>query len=147
MGVTNNTTNFGVTAAVDSTLMTTSDYVLYTGVGAPFVGESLYGVTFDTNKLVAPVAGVYEVRMWSNISGFPTNTAKVGYKFKVNNTTWSPRSAIIKSNSVGDNGTISAFGLVTLAASDYVQLFIASSATGNLVIQNLNLTLELKRAT
>jgi hypothetical protein len=147
MGVTNNTTNFAVTAAADSTLMSTADYVLYTGVGAPLVGESLYGVGFTTDRLTASVAGVYEVRMWVNVSVFPTNTARLGFKFRVNGTTWSPRSAILKSNANGDNGTTGAFGFVTLAADDYVQFFIASSASGNAVIQNLNLTLELKRAT
>ena len=147
MGITNNSNNFVVTAASDATLQSTADYVLFSGAGAPWVGETLYGVTFETNRLVAPVAGVYDVRFWANVSVFPSNVALVGARFKVNGTTWSPRTTVTKSNANGDSGYIGAFGLVTLAANDYIQLFVASSAAGNLVLKNANLTMELKRAT
>lgn len=148
MGITDNTNNFVIsTAATDPTLHTNSDYVLFSGAGAPFVGESLYGVSFSVDKLTVSTPGVYEVRFWSNIGTFPSTTAKVGAKFKVNGVNWSPRTVVTKSNSVGDSGHLNAFGLVTLNANDYVQLFVASSSTGNLVINNANLTLELKRAT
>lgn len=147
MGVTNNTAAFTVAASADPLLATTADYALFTGAGAPLAGELLYGVTFSTNRLIAPVAGVYEARMWGNVSGFPSNTAAVGVRFKVSNTTFSPRAAIVKSTAAGDNGNLSAFGLVTLAANDYLQIYVASTASGNLVINNLNLTLEFKRAT
>lgn len=147
MGITNNSTNFAVSAAADSTLQNVADYVLFTGAGAPWAGESLFGVTFSAERLIAPVNGVYDVRFWSNISSYPTNTAFIGTRFKVNGTAWSPRTTIAKSNSAGDSGNLNAFGLVTLNANDYIQLFIASSATGNLVIRNANLTLDLRRAT
>ena len=147
MGITNNSNNFATTAAADATLQSTADYVLFTGGGAPWTGELLHNVTFDTNKLTVPVNGVYNVRFWSNISGFPSNTALVGARFKVNNTSWSPRTVITKSNSAGDYGSMNAFGLVTLSAGDYVQLFVASSVTGNLMIKNANLTVELVRGT
>lgn len=146
-GVTNNVVTFPVLAAADSTLASASDYVLYTGAGAPLVGELTHGMSFDVNKLVVTVPGVYEVRSWMNISTFPSNTAAVGFRFRINSTTYSPRTAIVKSTAAGDYGNVSAFGLVTLAANDYVQLYIASTHAGNLVVQNLNLTVELKRAT
>lgn len=146
MGVSNNTTDFAISASVDPTLSSTSDYILFTGTGAPWAAETLGGVTFDTNRLIAPVAGVYEIRMWSNIRGFPSNVAKVGLKFKINNTTWSTRTAIVKSNSAGDSGNLSAFGFVSLAANDYVQLFVASTVSGDLVMQDINFTLDLKKA-
>lgn len=147
MGITNNSNNFIVSAATDSTLQSNADYVLFTGGGAPWVGESLYGVTFNVNRLTVPVDGVYDIRFWGNISTYPSNTAFVGAKFKVNNTTWSTRTVVTKSNSTGDAGNLNAFALVPLVANDYVQLFIASSAVGNLVIKNANLTVELVRAT
>lgn len=146
MGITGNPSSFAVTAASDSTLQTNSDYVLFTGVGAPWVGETLYGITFDTNRLIAPVNGVYDIRSWINISGYPTNTSLIGAKFKINNTTFSIRTVVTKSNSGGDYGTINGFGLVTLNAGDYVQLFVASSASGNLIVRNANFTMELLRA-
>ena len=146
MAVTNNSTGFTVSAATDPTLIATSDYVLFSGTGAPWAGETLYGVTFNTNRLIAPVAGVYDIRMWSQVSGFPSTSSFVGARFKVNNTTFSPRTIIIKSNSNGDAGNLNGFGLVQLAANDYVQLFVAATAAGSLVIRNVNLTMELKRA-
>lgn len=145
MGITSNSTAFAVTAAADPTLQATAGYVNFTGTGAPWGGESLFGVTFSTDRLVAPVNGVYDVRFWANISTFPSNTAYLGARFKINNTSWSPRTVITKSNANGDHGEWNAFGLVTLNAGDYVQLFVASSATGNMVISNANLTLDLKR--
>ena len=147
MGITNNTNNFVIGAAVDPTLQTASDYVLFTGAGAPFVGEMLYGTTFTTDRIAVSTPGVYEVRFWSNIGTFPSNTAKVGARFRINGTTWSPRTVVVKANSSGDAGSMNAFGLVTLSANDYVQLYVASSAAGNLVFNNANLTIELKRAT
>lgn len=146
MGITNNSANFAITAAADVTLQTSSDYVLFTGAGAPWAGEIEDDVAFSTNKLTVTYPGLYEVRFWGNISGYPSNTAFVGAKFKVNGTTWSPRTVVVKSNSAGDSGQLSAFGLVQLAANDYVQLFVASSVTGNLVVKNANLTVELKRS-
>lgn len=147
MGITNNSNNFVIVAAADSTLQDVSDYVLFTGAGAPWNGESSFGVTFNVERLIAPVTGVYDVRFWANISGYPSNTALAGARFKINGTTWSPRTTVTKSNSTGDSGNLNAFGLVTLNVGDYVQLFVASSAAGNLVIRNANLTLDLRRAT
>jgi hypothetical protein len=146
MGVTGNTANFAVTASADSTLLTTTGYALYTGTGAPLAGESLYGITFDTNKLTVAASGVYDVRMWANISGFPANNSAIGMRFRVNGSTYSPRTVIAKAAATTDHRELVAFGLITLTAGDYVQLYIASSHTGNLVIQNLNCTVELKRA-
>lgn len=146
MGISNNGNNFAVTAAVDPTLVSTADYVLFTGTGAPWIFETANAVTFDTNRLIAPVAGVYNFKAWGNVSSYPSNTALVGFRFKINNTTFSPRTALIKSTAAGDYGNVSAFGMITLAANDYVQLFVASSATGNLIVQSFNCTLELRKA-
>lgn len=147
MAITNNSNNFAVTAAVDSTLKTNSDYRLFTAAGAPWLSESLFGVSFLTDRLIAPVAGVYDVRFWANISGYPSNVSLVGAKFKINDATWAPRMVVTKSNSSGDYGHLNAFSLVTLNANDYVQLFVASTVAGNLVVSNANVTLDLIRAT
>lgn len=146
MAVSNNNVGFNVPAAVDPTLQLTTDYVPYTGVGAPLASESLFGVTFNTDRLIVPVNGVYEFRAWCNISAFPNINAKIGGRFRVNGVALSPRTAIIKSNAAGDFGFFSAFGFVQLNANDYVQLMVASTHAGSLTIQNLNCTLDLKRA-
>lgn len=147
MAITNNANGFALTAASDPTLVSTTDYALYTGAGAPWGGESLYGTSFSTDRIFVGTTGVYDVRFWATISGFPSNTAKVGARFRVNGTTWSPRTVIVKSNSVGDYGSFSAFGLITLNANDYVQLYVASTVSGNLTLHNANLTVDLRRAT
>ena len=148
MGVTNNTNNFVISAAAaDATLHTNSDFVLFSGAGAPFVGDNLYDVSFSVDKLTVSTPGVYEVRFWGNIGEFPTTTAKVGAKFKINGSAWTPRPVVAKASAAGDSMHLSSFEYITLNTNDYVQLFVASSAVGNLVIHDANLTLELKRAT
>lgn len=149
MAVTNNTNNFAATAAADATLGTNSDYVLFTGTGAPWASGGLEfgGVTFSVNRLNAPVTGIYRLEMWSTISAFPTNTAKIAAKYRVNGAAFSPRRPIVKSNGAGDSGQLSGFGMISLSAGDYVQLYIASTASGSLVFTDINLTLELVRQT
>lgn len=148
MTVTNNTNGFTVVAAADSTLNTNSDYVLFTGTGAPWAAESLFGgMTFNTDRLIIPVAGTYEIQAWANITGYPTNTAFVATKYRLNGTTFGPRKVKTKSNSAGDSGLLSGFGLFTAAAGDFLQLYVASSANGSLIIGDLNTTIKLVRAT
>ena len=148
MTITNNTNNFAMTAAVDSTLLTNTDYVLITGTGAPWASEVLFGgITFTTNQLTVPVTGIYRIDLWANISSFPSNTAKVGVQYRVNGTTFGPRKVIVKSNSGGDYGQLNGFGFANLNAGDYVQLYAASSVTGGLIISNANSILTLLRET
>lgn len=147
MGITNNGNNFAITAAVDPNLVTNSDYVLFTGTGAPWASEVAFGTTFTTDRITVQVAGVYVIRAWANVVGYPSNTAKIGAKFRINGSTFSPRTAMVKSTAVGDIGNLSAFGYATLAVNDFIQLYVASDTTGNLLVRDLNLTLELVRAT
>lgn len=147
MVITGNTNAFAITAAADSTLNTTTDYVLFTGTGAPWASETLYGITFNTNRLIVPVAGVYEIHTWASVTGFPSNVAKIAAKYRVNGTTFSTRHPMEKSNSSGDSGNLNAAGMITLSANDYIQLYLASSVTGNLTIANANVMLKLVRAT
>lgn len=146
MTITNNTNAFSVPTAVDSTLNTNSDYVLFTSTGAPWLPENLNGLTFNTDRLTATVSGVYRIDLWSNITQFPYNTAKVSVKHRINGTTFSARHPMTKSNSAGDAGNISGFGLVTLNIGDYIQLMVASTAAGGLILSDVNVTVTLIRA-
>lgn len=146
MTITANTNSFSVTAAADSTLNTNTDYVLLTGTGAPWAGEQLNGVTFNTNRLTVPTTGTYRIDLWSTITGYPTNTAKVSVKYRVNGTTFSSRHPLSKSNSAGDAGQLQGFGLFPLTAGDFIQIYVASSATGGLIFADLNTTLSLEKA-
>lgn len=146
MHITNNSTPFAVTAAADSTLNTASQYVLLTGAGAPFADDMEDGVTFSVNKLTANFAGVYDLNFWACITSFPTNTARIGMKFRINGGTFSDMKVVTKSNSSGDDGILAACDLITLSANDYIQLYIASSATGNVTINNAALTMKMIKA-
>jgi hypothetical protein len=142
-----NTTGFTMATASDPTLNTNSDYVLFTGTGAPWsLGTEVLGITFSTDRLTIGTTGVYKIDLWASITGFPTNTAKVSVKYKINGTTFSTRHPIAKSNSAGDADSLNGFGLLTLNSGDYVQLYLASSAAGSLVISDINTTLSLVKA-
>lgn len=145
--ISNNTNAFAIGAAVDPNLQTNSDYVLFTGTGAPWAGESLFGgMSFTTDRITVPVTGTYFISLWMNISSFPSNVAKVGIKYRVNGTTFGPRAVVTKSNSAGDFGQLNGFGFTpTLTAGDYIQIYVASSVAGNLVVANCNSALLLIR--
>lgn len=147
MQIANNSVPFPVTAAADPTLNTSSQYVLLTGPGAPFASTLSSGITFDTNKLTVAQAGIYELVFWSNISLFPSNTAKAAVKFRINGTTVSTLKVACKSNANGDYGNLAASDYVSLSANDYVQLMVASDTTGNINFESLNLTMNLIKAT
>lgn len=147
MAITNNNIGFAVSAATDATLNTDTDYVILTGTGAPWASESLFNVTFNTNRLIAPVTGIYRVDMWTDLTSFPTNVAKVAIKHVKNGVTYSTRKVQAKSNSAGDSGNLNGFGIVPLIAGEYIQLAVASSAAGNIIFNSLNMTLTLIRAT
>ena len=118
MTITNNTTAFAVTAG---DLADNNDYSLFTGTGAPLAGESLESITFSVDRLTVPFTGIYEIITYANISGFPSSTAKVGIKYKINNTTFSTRSPIIKSAVSSAEAQIIGCGLISLTANDYLQ--------------------------
>lgn len=144
--ITNNAVNFPLTAVVDTTFNTPSQYTLMTGVGAPWVGEHQYGVSFLTDRLIAPVTGVYMLDFWCNIAAFTGNTARISFRHRVNGTTYVTRKPTIKSAIAADTAVITAFGIVQLAATDYIQLTVASDTTGNLLLSDANMTLRLLRA-
>lgn len=147
MAITNNTNAFNLTAAADATLNTNSDYVLFSGTGAPWASENLSGITFTLDRLVVPVAGLYRVDLWGNITQFPSNTAKIGVKYRINGVSYSIRKVMDKSNSSGDAGNVNAFGFINLSANDYIQLVMASTQTGGLIYSDVNTTLSLVKAT
>jgi len=146
MHITNNSTPFALTAVADTTLNTASQYTLLTGSGAPFADDLEDGVTFSVNKLTVNHSGVYDLNFWACITGFPTNTAHVAMRFRINGTTFSSMKVVAKSNGAGDDGIMAACDLIELSANDYIQLYIASSATGNVTINNAALTMKMIKA-
>jgi hypothetical protein len=147
MVITNNATNFPLTAVVDTTFNTASQYTLLSGTGAGWTLDNLYGVTFTTDRLAAPVAGVYKISLWLGLLGFPSNTAKVSLRYRINGGSFSTRKPTVKSGAAGDICILTAHDTVVLSAGQYIQLYVASDATGNLLINDANVTLELLRQT
>jgi hypothetical protein len=147
MVMTNNANNFNVVAAVDPNLATDSDYVLFTGSGAPLTagGFEFGGITFSVDRLIVPVNGIYKINLWALIASFPSNIARIGIKYRISGGAFSARRPVTKSNSAGDFGNLSGFGIFQLAANDYIQLYIASSVTGGVMVNDMNTTLELIR--
>lgn len=148
MAITNNAVNMALTAVADTTLGTASQYSLATGTGFPWLSENLYGVTFSTDKLTVPVTGLYIIDTYLNIGGFPSNTAKVAMRYRINGgDTYSLRKPTIKSSGSGAEAQLLGFGLISLSSNDYVQLYVASDTTGNLLVKDANVILRLIRQT
>lgn len=147
MGITNNTVNFPVTAVADTTFNTASQFTLFSGTGAPWTADIVDGVSFDTNKLTVPVTGVYFIDTYMNIGAYPSGTSRVSIRYKVNNTEFSARNPTVKSGGTGAEDQLVGFGLINLTAGDYIQLYVASDTTGNLLIKNANVILRLVRQT
>ncbi len=147
MVISNNAANFPLTAVADTSFATPAQYTLLTGAGAPFASETLFGVTFNTDRLIAPYTGVYKLDAYMNISSFPGTTAKVAMRHLRNGTTYSARPVIVKSAGSGSALQLTGFGLTTLNAGDTMQIVVASDVTGNLVIRDMNVLLTLQRRT
>ncbi len=146
--ITNNTATFAVTAAADTTFNTTSQYALLTGAGAPWAAENLFGVTFATDRLTVGVAGVYLINLWMQITGFPNNAASLAVRYRINGSgSFSTRKPTAHATAALDVGNITGFGLIPLNAGDYIQLYMASSHTGNVTIHDSNTLLQLVRQT
>lgn len=138
MVVTNNSTPITLTAVADTTFNTPSQFTLFSGTGAPLAAETLSGITFNTNRLTVPYTGVYEINTYANVVQFPSNTAKISFRFLINGVTYSSRGPIVKSAVNGDSDLLSAHGLLTLNAGDFIQTVIASDTSGSVTIRDFN---------
>lgn len=145
--ITANSTAIALTAVADTTFNTPTQYTLLTGPGAPWIGGQLYGVTFTTDRLTAPVTGVYQINSWMNISAFPNASTRISIRYRINGGTFSVRKPTIKSAIANDISQLSGFEFLNLNAGDYVQIYVASDTSGNLVIGDSSSSLQLVRQT
>ena len=145
--ITANSTPFPVTAVADTSFNTASQFSLFTGVGAPWTSENLYGTTFSIDHLIVSVTGVYDLNFWATITGFPSNTARIAVRYRINAGAFSLRKPTIKSAVASDSSQIVGSNLVPLTAGDSLHLYIASDTTGNIVMSDANLSLQLVRQT
>ena len=140
MTVTNNSTATSVTAAVDATLNTDTDY---TKITAGWSGPHVHGVTFNVDELVVAVTGHYEVSFWSSIK-VPQNNNFVGIKYSINDgTPHSLQKLVSQSVTTNDYLNIAGHGGVELTAGDTLSIYMAASKTDSIVVEEAGVSLLL----
>ena len=141
MTITNNSTATVVTAAVDSTLNTDSDYVKITASW----GEShSHGILFSTDKLVVAVDGHYDLAFWSSIK-IPTINNFVGIKYAINDgTPYSLQKLVSQSSTGNDYRNFAGHGGATLSVGDTISVYIAASKSDNIVVEEAGISLSLR---
>ena len=146
MKIVANATNMPLTAVADTTFATSSQFSLVTGSPAPWVaGTPMQNITFSTDKMTFAKAGVYQLMAYLNIGGFPSSTAKIALRYRVNGGAYSDLKSVVKASSASDESQIFGAGLLTVAANDYIQLYVASDVTGNLLIKDANFVASIVR--
>lgn len=140
MSITNNATATSVTAAADATLNTDSDY---TKITAGWAAGHLQNITFNIDKLVAPVTGDYKVTFWAAIK-IPLNNNFVGIKYAIDdNTPYSLQKLVSQSATTSDYRNMFGSAMVTLTAGQTVSIYIAATKTDSLVVEESGCQLEL----
>lgn len=130
-----NTTALSLAAAADSTLASDGDYTQVTGIFVePPDGEN-YGVTQQANSFTINRAGVYRIEFWASARSNQSNT-QVAFRFAVNGTLGTQRRPKIFMRGSGEVHCGSAFGYRHFDAGDVVTLWVASTNTTDVVIED-----------
>lgn len=145
MVMTNNTTAFTVAAATDSTLNTTSDYAIITGTGAPWASSNLDSITFNTDRLISPINGIYSLEITLACSAFSFNAGVVAARYLINGTTFGSRRVEVQVDKAGHRDTITIIEHIQIPANQYIQIAIASTVAGTVTINNAVVNLKLLR--
>lgn len=132
---TGNTTALSLTAAVDSTLSTNSDYTQVTGIFTATPDGENYGITQQTNSFTIDKAGVYRIEFWANAKSNANNT-QIAFRFAINGTLATQRRPKIFMRGAGEIHDGAAFGYRHFDAGDVVTLWIASTVTANVTIED-----------
>mgnify|MGYP000111791500 CR=1 FL=1 len=143
MAITNNATATAVTAAVDATLNTDTDY---TKITAGWASTHLSGITFNVDELVAAVDGDYKIDFWATVK-IPLNNNFIGIKYAINDTApYSLQKIISQSVTANDYRNLFASAIVTLSATNTVSIYLAGTKTDNLVIEEGGMQMTLLHA-
>lgn len=133
--ITGNTTVKAMTAAVDPTLSTNSDYSQITGIfNATPDGENS-GITQQTNTFTIAISGIYRIEVWASVSTSVNNT-QMALKFGINGTIGLGRRPKLFIRNTAEVHTLGAFGYHHFNAGDIVSLWAASDKTGNLIFED-----------
>lgn len=144
-GIDNNVSSFSVTAAVDPTLHTDSDFILLNSTRVPSSQDEINNMTFDgvNNTLTLTVSGVYRIGGWFNAFSDTANS-KVGVKYTANG---APSGGVIITDigTVGRTENLSGFGIVTLTAGTVIGISLACDKSANITITDYRMNLDLIR--
>jgi len=133
--VTGNTTVLAITAAVDPTLSTNSDYDQVLGIfNATPDGENS-NITQQTNTFTIATDGVYRIEVWASVTSNANNTA-LAVKFGINGTIGLGRRPKVFLRNTGETHTLTAFGYHHFDAGDIVSLWFASDKTANITFED-----------
>lgn len=130
-----NSTALSLTAAVDSTLATNTDYIQVTGIWNATPDGENSGITQQTNSFTIATSGVYRVEFWGSFRSSVNNT-QVAVKFAVNGVIGLQRRPKTFMRNIGEIHTGSAFGYAHFDAGDIITLWIASTQTANVTIED-----------
>lgn len=133
--ITDNSTVIAVTAAVDPTLHTPSDYVQVTGIFDAIPHGENNGVTQQANQLTIARDGFYKTELWATVT-CSNNNVSVGFRFAVNGTISLSRTPRERVGTGGDRKNLAAHGIHELSAGDVLTLWVASDTTTNVTIED-----------
>lgn len=140
MAITNNVVVTAITAAVDNTLNTDTDY---TKITAGWSQTHALGITFNTDKLTVAVSGDYHVSFWASVK-IPSVNNFIGVKYAINDTTpYSLQKIVTQSATTNDYRNVFASGIATLTAGDTVSAYIAGTKNDSLILVEAGLQLSL----
>lgn len=139
-----NTTPVAVTAAVDGTLHTSSDYSAITQFTED-TGYAKVGFTFNagTGQITVPETGVYRMSLWLSITSDAVNSV-VGLRFGVGGNYFPVASPVLKVEVVAASEiqSLSAMGEYSMTASDVLTIGLACSKTANITVHEAGLVLR-----
>ncbi len=144
--ISDNATPLALTAAVDSTLGTNTDYIQVTGIFDVVPHGVNNGVTQQTNTLTATLNGDYRVEIWADTSS-SINSTTIAFKFAVDGVIGLTRRPKNFMRNTGEFHNLAAFGFVSLLAGEVVSLHVASDLTANIILEDVVFSLTLLRAT
>lgn len=143
MSINANTTAKAMTAAVDATLATNTDYVKMTGAAFPWSLYYQHGIVFNTDKFTLTYPGYYIISFWGTFQIAAINTF-IGVKYAINDTApYSTQKLITQATTANDNKTLGATSIIgPVNANDTLSLYLASTNTTNVTLKDAGLVVN-----
>lgn len=134
--ISNNSTPIAVTAAVDTTLKTNSDYTQITGIWDAIPSGENNGVTQNTNSFTIQNDGVYHLNVYANVSS-NTNNTRIAIKFAVNGVINLVRRPAALVTTSGEFYPLAGHGIAAFSAGDVISLYHAANKSVNVTWEDM----------